>query len=224
MARLPLLPLVVCLLVVATTGCQPTVRSRLEGKWEGRPDTTAAIAARQAKASQRKATSNDQAADESDSPSEEEAEAAHGPTDLERFDVAIELEFQSGGTARMTLVGGESYDAVWRVLTKVPPDGAEIELGRLGNAADAPTGSPPTKAGDDTVVEKRRFVIDFQKDGDTEGFTLREKGADPKFGRLYFTRAGSPRTNAPPVATSASSNRSTTSPPASTGVSADDRS
>jgi hypothetical protein len=181
-ARWPLLP--ICLLLLNVAGCQASVESQLVGKWRGTPDSRQGAAERKAKlagTTPADDAENGAAVMVADNP---EAEARR--TDLEGVDVAIDLEFGDDGKIDMTRVGGESYRGVWRVIERIPPHGAEIEISRL---AEGPQ-QAQAEAGDDEpkIAEKRRFTIEFQKDGETDGFLLKEKGADPQFGRLYFRR------------------------------------
>jgi len=103
-------------------------------------------------------------------------------TDLEGVEVAIELNFLEGGKVEMSREGGESYRGVWRVIERIPPKGAEIEISRLADDDSNAQGEEPK------IAEKRRFTLEFQNDGQTPGFLLKEKGADPQFGQLYFRK------------------------------------
>lgn len=170
----------VTLWIVTFIGCQQSTTGRLLGTWRGRPDSAAAADKRshQLKEKQIQIAGRDQdMSANGDVPSSGQEEGATGRTDLEQYDVAVELDFQRGGRVRMTLIGDdESLEGVWRVVADLPPNAAEIEIGLLAAKGQG-------------VEEKRRFLIEFQEHGDAPGFTLREKGADPKFGRLYFAKA-----------------------------------
>lgn len=168
------------LILLSSVGCQQSTSGRLVGKWTGHVDSAD-------KANSRKAQLKEKA-DAAEAPGEapEDVESSAEPTVLEGVEVRVDLEFESGGRAQMTLDGKEPLVGVWRVIRTIPPDGAEIEIGLLVvSSADAEKDSD----GELKVGEKRRFEIEFQPDGDTPGFMLHEKGADPKFGRLYFTKA-----------------------------------
>jgi hypothetical protein len=182
-ARWPLLTL--CLMLSTFVGCQASVESQLTGKWRGTPDSRQAASERKAKLEKNGATQNDT---ENDAPVtvEDNPEAEARRTDLEGVDVVIDLVFGDDGKVAMTRVSGESYRGVWRVIERIPPQGAEIEIGRL--ADEAPSAKEKEGDTEPKIAEKRRFTIDFQKDGETDGFLLKEKGADPQFGRLYFRR------------------------------------
>jgi len=171
---LALLPLV---------GCYQTPASKLEGKWLGKPDSTAAAEKRSQAA---------QAASDSVAPTEATGVkdgSASGTTDLEAFDIGIRLDFHDDKTVDMSLAdGSETRPGIWRVVTTLPPNGAEIEITWVEENKD------PTKLPDEpalTPIEKRRFLVEFEEGlpngDDIAGFTLREKGADIKFGRLYFS-------------------------------------
>lgn len=170
-----ILGLTVCF-VVPVAGCQQSISSRLEGQWHGKPDTVAAAAERSKKLKDKQKEANETAAIV---PVEDQAAAAKGKTDLEQHDVTINLTFHSDKTIAMELGdGSQPLVGRWRILQTLPPRGAELEI------TSRPTGklSPEDKVDE----QKRRFVIDFQGDDAKDGFTLVEKGADPKFGRLYF--------------------------------------
>ena len=158
-----------CLAVLV--GCQPSTPSRLLGKWEGHPDTPKAAASREALQKAK------QPAGEADSSLLKPTSNGHlGETLLEGFEVGISLHFTKDKKVAMQLLGKqEPLVGVWRVVTTLPPDGAEIEIGLMEKKSTK--GKTPVK---------RRFLIEFHPNGETPGFTLQEKGADPAFGRLYF--------------------------------------
>ncbi len=156
------------LLLGLLSGCQPSDSSRLVGDWVGHPDSAASAA-------ERSANRGDQAAGAAPQP-DATARNSLGATLLEGVEVRVRLTFQREGDVTMELEGEETTLAgVWRVVADLPPNGVEIEISLL-------------KEGEERGTQKRRFLVDFQPDGDTPGFTLREKGADPQFGRLYFTK------------------------------------
>ena len=172
-----------CLLaLLVTPGCQQPVRERIVGQWIGKPDTAAAAAERVAK---QQAAAEKKSGDEQDEAvPKQDSTAKLGVTDLEGHDVTILLYFNSDKTVKMSL-GDESQprEGVWRVVESLPPQGAEIEISLTTKAEPGAEDEKPSKQ---KSVEKRRFIIDFQQQDDSTGFTLIEKGADPKFGRLYF--------------------------------------
>jgi hypothetical protein len=158
-----------------SVGCQQSITSRLAGAWIGRPDTAAAAAARSAKL---KANQNGESNPVANLPSDDAATAELGKTYLEQHDVTIHMSFAGDKNVRMSLGdGSEPLAGVWRVVSTLPPDGAEIEISLNESEGD----QPPRN-------EKRRFIVDFQQNGAAPGFTLIEKGADPQFGRMYFTK------------------------------------
>ena len=169
MIRLPLSCLLVFAIVVLT-GCQQSMTGRLTGEWVGRPDTAAAAQERSAKLKARH-----QEADASVDAPTEDAASNLGATDLEQHDVTIRMTLDGDKTARLSLGdGSKALTGIWRLVTTLPPDGAEVEISLEADGKDA--------------IQKRRFIIDFQQNGDSSSFTLVEKGADPQFGRLYFVR------------------------------------
>lgn len=161
---------------ILLAGCQQSITSRLVGEWTGCPDTASAAAARSAK---RKAQQQSEPDAIADAPTDAKATSELGKTELEQHDVTINMALAADKSARMSLGdGSEPLAGVWRVVTTLPPDGAEIEISLSHSNADP------------RPQEKRRFIIDFQQHNDETGFTLVEKGADPIFGRLYFVRQG----------------------------------
>ncbi|QDU54955.1 hypothetical protein Pan181_11400 [Aeoliella mucimassa] len=163
------------------SGCQESIRDRLVGEWVGQPDTAAAAAERVAKRQEsqdsEKATGNGMPVQDATNKLEQ--------TDLEGHEVTIRLQFKGDKTVHMSLGdNSEPREGHWRVLTLLPPDGAEIEITLdASEASEADDQTATKKAG-----EKRRFIVDFQQDGEKPGFTLVEKNSDPKFGRLYFEK------------------------------------
>lgn len=165
----------VVLLCLSITGCYQTHADRLVGTWQGEPDSTEAAAAR----SNKKAELQQVELGGEKKLGSAESKRAPEPTDLEAYDVGIKLDFHGDKTVQMSLSdGSEVRQGVWRVVTGLPPSGAEIEISLTADDNAAAT-------------EKRRFLVDFENHSDdasaTTGFTLREKGADVKFGRLYFS-------------------------------------
>lgn len=178
-----------CFIVLALfslVGCYQTPAGMLEGKWLGKPDSTAAAKKR-----------GDAAQTSTAGMAPTEATGgqgkATGATDLEAYDIGIHLDFHSDKTVEMALAdGSQPRSGIWRVVTTLPPNGAEIEITWVEENESPKT---PTDEPELTSIEKRRFLVEFENgsaaEGATEdegiaGFTLREKGAEIKFGRLFF--------------------------------------
>lgn len=106
------------------------------------------------------------------SASQTDAEA----TDLESFDFRLTLEFAEGGQLEMHK--GENQQPLsgtWQVLSRTG-NRAQLEIA-------ASRGGEVSK---ESKLEQRRFELVLEPGAN--GFTLREEGADPKFGWLYFER------------------------------------
>lgn len=94
-------------------------------------------------------------------------------TDLEAFQFRIMLDLAAAGGLEMTLDGVRKLKGRWRVVSRFG-DRAVIELATAGSGGE----------------EQRRF--DLRLGPGAEWFTLREEGADPQFGQLYFRRGATP--------------------------------
>ena len=161
-----ILRFVVLLLPIAIAGCDGpmSMTQRLEGEWQGRPETAKERVAREWPRP----------------PGEEEADALElelqginsQPTDLEsqpEFEVGLQLNFD--GTATLSLNEEDELKGRWRLLTS---EGSRALI-EIAVERSEPKGQ-----------ELRRFEIEFIEE--TESFTLREEGADKLFGRLLFVR------------------------------------
>ncbi len=109
-------------------------------------------------------------------------------TDLETHDFVVTLDFQRLGKVRMELNGEQPIGGTWRVLS-TDVGVSLIEIVDQPPSAAAPTDQPATDraAAVSAAPVKRRFALKWNQEGD--GFTLREEGADPRFGWLYFQRS-----------------------------------
>ena len=158
---------IVCILLLTTTGCQQQIAGKLLGSWVGRPDTSAARAEREAvKYGKRSAESADL----------QHATTTKDPTDWEAYDVEVQFDFVDQKHLEMSLANGaEPMSATWRVL-ETTPTGCMIEV---VTPAEAGEGAP--------VVRQFELVMD-ERDGTYVGFLLTESGADRQLGALYFKR------------------------------------
>ncbi|MCA9239174.1 MAG: hypothetical protein KDA37_03190 [Planctomycetales bacterium] len=193
----PLLLTFCCLVLpLLTVGCGPqTPSQRLVGEWVGRPDTFAAQKQRNPipTAAGREAEAKSQANRPAKPTAAEEKLSRLQPsesTDLEAYDFSISLDFLPDGKVEMALTGQPPLSGQWRVLS------TDVGVSRL---EIVPAASPDDPAGDQpTELEptRRVFTVRFDKSGD--GFTLREEGADIRFGWLYFQRPHQPLTETKP--------------------------
>ncbi len=147
-------------------GCGGSGGNGLAGVWVGRPDSSAARAARgagdaEAEADTVKPTSAD--------------DSRPTKTDWEAYDVELRLELGAAGGVRMTLNDDDPVEGAWRVVSSGPAgDTIEIE-------------SP----GEDGVSVRRRFeVVPTREEGRITGLLFSEYGADPDLGAFYLERAG----------------------------------
>ncbi len=157
-------------------GCGPqSVSERLLGTWVGAPDPAAGKIDRPVAAVQLE--------------DEKPVDAGQStPTDLEAFQFRITIQFAKNGAATMWLDDSSRIEGSWQVLS-VDRDIVQLEL----------TDGPPQlrrEKGDSTEPidspaqrEQRRFELEF--DTEQEAFTLKEEGADKRFGRLLFKRTDS---------------------------------
>ena len=162
------------LLLVALTGCNGGVVDQLQGGWMGRPDTAAAVAAREAE------RFGEQPTDEDLGP----------PTDWEQYDVGVRLEFVDETHVEMSLAdGSQPVEGTWQVVES-SPSGWIIEIETSPADDKKPIDSSNTAAADTPAKgECRRFNVepDYQ-DGHCTGFRLSELGADRQLGAMYFRR------------------------------------
>ncbi len=157
--------LVALALVAWTAGCQQRVASKLQGRWIGKPDSTATRTAREANKY-------------GDSPTEDSGQESDSPagklslsTDWEKYEASIVMDFVSHHRLEMSLDGEQSLSGSWKVVS-TSPAACTIEVA--------------TK----DATERRRFELLLdERDGACVGFELTEAGADPRVGSLYFQRA-----------------------------------
>jgi hypothetical protein len=171
------LPLVCLTLLLVSAGCQQTTASRLIGTWSGVPDSRQALKereqAREAKTQEGRPQTDVDVAEELE---EEASTAPAPPTDLEALDFAILLKLDAKRQVVMQLAGeAQAYAGTWSII-ETRPTGALIEITRLRRTAD-------------DKQEKRRFEVVFEGQLPSDGFRLKESGADPQFGQLYFSPA-----------------------------------
>lgn len=195
----------IALLLVAT-GCGPaSLGDRLAGRWVGAPDSATERELRTPSVLTKSTPAAASVAEEataSDGESPEEKEDGLGPTDLEAFEFQITLDFAPGG--KLTMWRGqqqEPIDGSWRIESQ---NGQRAVLEITDQPPIAATEKPDENAGAERPAgQQRRFEITMEPED--AGFTLREEGADPLFGWLYFRResaAGGPRQEPQPPAPS----------------------
>lgn len=94
------------------------------------------------------------------------------PTDLEKYDqLRVELQLKRLGGSRLSINGERALEGRWSLA---PGEGRRATL--------------EITIESDSVEERRRFQVELLPDYDH--FVLQEEGADPRFGRMLFTRAG----------------------------------
>ena len=163
------------------SGCQQRAGNKLLGRWEGRPDSAAKRAERDAKKyGDKPAKKTDKKDVEGSGSKSSDAIATVQVTDWERYDVTLVMDFVSGDRVEMSLNGGQQIEGQWKVLATTP-SGCTIEVET----------QPEKSAPDDTQLQpvRRRFELLFdQRDGKCVGYQLTEVGADALLGALYFQR------------------------------------
>lgn len=172
------------LLLITFTGCQQRAASKLQGRWEGRPDSAAARVQRNAEkygdavASQgpaQEAVAQDAAADGA------EQQKITQVTDWEKYKVAIQINFVSSERVEMSLDGQQPQSGRWKVVT-TSPAGCSIEIETAESSA----------ASQEKMTVRRRFELLLdEREGECLGFLLTESGADRQQGALYFRRPNS---------------------------------
>lgn len=160
---------ILSLLLLSTAGCQQKMAADLLGEWEGRPDTAAARAKREAEKYGDKP---------SDDPNRTSENAREKVTDWEQYDIAVKFNFVSRTQLEMSLADGtEPRSGTWQIL-ETSPTGCIIEV----ETATGPEQSP----------EARHFQLEMdERDSTLFGFLLTEVGADRQLGALYFRRPDS---------------------------------
>jgi len=172
----------IALMLMSAAGCQQRAASKLQGRWEGRPDTAAARAKRESKKYGKLSADRDVSADRAisaDRDKEGSATKTNSPvqvTDWEKYDLTVLMDFVSNERVEMSLGNGEQpQSGSWKVVSTSP----------AGCAIEVQTESD----GEPANVERRRFELLFDKDeGTCVGFQLTEAGADRLQGALYFKR------------------------------------
>lgn len=158
-------------LCAAVAGCDgpATLTQRLTGEWVGRPESAAERVAREW-------PTGAPAEGDPPDPELEAAIRAEPPSDIETLaDQRVTMRLLADGSAELSLEGASSQSGVW-----------VVEAGEGRRAMLDLTTSPEADGGE---AVRRRFVVEFL---DSEGFTLREQGADRRFGRLLFLPANPP--------------------------------
>jgi len=161
----------VVLLLITSTGCQQRTASKLQGRWEGRPESAAARAAREAEKYGDAPSSTDRSESKTDPPAQ--------VTDWENYDVTILIDFVSSNRLEMSLGNDhQPRSATWQIIA-TSLTGCTIEV-QTESATDK---------NQDPTTERRRFdlVLD-EREGTCVGFLLTEVGADRQLGTIYFKR------------------------------------
>jgi len=178
---------------LALSGCARGPEAWLDGEWIGRPERTtdrkpsgnesdvpidAADGARPAKEGENSEGGRQSLPVRSSGPDRET------PSQLEKFDFALKLDFEGDGEVTMQIDGeqNQSIEGQWQVIRVVGP-GLVIQV-TPNTDPTAPPNALPTP---------RRFEVKFRRHSDGEinqdSFLLSEVGADPWKGALLFERA-----------------------------------
>lgn len=190
------------LLLLCVTGCGTTaMEEQLLGTWVGRPDSAAEREVRvpsPVSLQQDPSAVAQQTVDPAEPVSTKTSEGEKpdpNRTDLEAFDFRITLRFATGGEVEMWV--GDKQDQLngtWHLLSE-EGSRAQIEIAAERLDEMQPPPQQLAKSGDKNAVEaskveppkeQRRFELLMEPEA--HGFTLREVGADPRFGWLYFER------------------------------------
>jgi len=186
------------LLLFSSVGCQQRAASKLQGRWEGRPDTSAARAKRESERFAKTTVdltghdstghvSGDKVSVGQELAGQKRADQNRvgGASDLaqltdwENYDVTILIDFVSSERLEMSLVGGKQpQSGSWKVVS-TSPAGCAIEV---QTEAEGANGEKPTR------VRRRFELLLDERDGTCVGFLLTETGADRQQGAIYFQR------------------------------------
>jgi len=168
----PISPLLCLFVLIATTGCQQRVASKLAGEWVGQPDTADGRSARDAE------KYGDQSAGQPTDASTKPRDASR-VSDWENYDVTVEINFQTGNRLEMSLADGDQpRTGRWTVVSTAPTS-CIIEV------VTEPENT--TKEAPDPVRRRFELLLD-ERDGECVGFTMTEVGADRLQGAMYFQR------------------------------------
>ena len=158
-----------------------TTGQQAAGPLEGRPDSAASLASREAEKYGDIQADNAHA----EKGSATQTEITKPVTDWENYDVTILMNFLSSDRLEMSLDGEQPRSASWKVVS-TSPAGCMIEVQTKTEAAkgEAPAADP--------TIERRQFELLLdEREGACVGFLLTEAGADRLQGALYFQRPGS---------------------------------
>jgi len=181
-------------LLVSTTGCQQRTTSKLLGRWEGRPDSAALRADREAEKYGKKSSAEVSARRE-DPGSPTQTSLSPQVTDWENYQVLIQFDFVSSERLEMSLDGKQPRSGSWKIIS-TSPAGCTIEVQTEADSAESEvTKSEVTElgavAGQDAGAQRRQFELLLdERDGTCVGFLLTEAGADRLQGAIYFQRPG----------------------------------
>ncbi len=168
--------LFVAMLLLCLIGCQQQTASKLLGRWEGRPDSAALRAAREAE------KYGDVPVDTMKEGSAKKGSATRTSepapvTDWENYAVSVLFDFVSSDRLKMSLDGAQPRSGNWKIVSSSP----------IGCTIEVQTDSED----EDASVVRRQFQLLFdERGGACVGFLLTEVGADRLQGALYFLRPG----------------------------------
>lgn len=179
-------PLLLVAIVANVVGCGAgPLEQQLVGRWVGKPDSMAGREKRVpspiTEADEATTSDDNQAVSSQENGGQaEEPAKTNESTDLETFDFRLTLDFGPEGMIEMWKEERqELLSGTWQVLSQTG-NRANIEIA-VKREADRESEQQP-----EPILEQRRFELVLEPEA--TGFTLREEGADPKFGWLYFER------------------------------------
>ncbi len=160
------------MLLICLVGCQQRTASKLQGQWEGRSDSVAMRAKREAE------KYGEVPADSAAGGSAPKASISVQVTDWENYEVTVVFDFVSSERLEMSLDGEQPKSGRWKIISTSPAE-CTIEVQTEKESAES----------EEASVERRQFVLLLdEREGTCVGFLLTEVGADRQQGALYFQR------------------------------------
>jgi len=160
------------MLLLSAVGCQQRTASKLQGRWEGRPDSAAIRAKREAE------KYGEEPADPTADGSATPRGVSPQVTDWENYEVKVLFDFVSSERLEMSLDGEQPKSGRWKIISTSPAE-CTIEVQTEKEGAE----------GEDAIALRRQFMLLLdERERECVGFLLTEVGADRQQGALYFRR------------------------------------
>ncbi len=169
---------VLSLLLLTLVGCQQRTVSKLQGRWEGRPDSAALRAEREAEKYGNSSGADVEASTNSKEGSSTKPDASVQVTDWENYEVTVQMDFVSSERLEMSLDGEQRRSAHWQIISS-SPIGCTIEV----QTEEGSEGDEKKE-----LVRRRFELVLDEREGTCVGFLLTEVGADRLLGAIYFKR------------------------------------